>query len=211
VIELEGMLVRSEKESTAKRAHVFITGVTCATPPIAVGMPKTMVVGVCVAVAVEVAVFDVNVDVLVTVAVLSGTCVDVFVAVWVPTIPGVLVTGTVMLSLLEQPATIITGKTAASKNLKIFFIVSPFSFFVKILYLVAISVFFYFTVITVLTSVTEAPRLNTLPLRTVKATLPAVEKAAPALQMIVPSISPPPAALMTAEDPTCQYTFAAFA
>ena len=57
---------------------------------------------------------------------------------------------------------------------------------------------------TVSTSVTEAPRDRTLPFKVTIAVLPAVENAAPAFEMIVPTMVPPPAALIVAALPTCQ-------
>jgi hypothetical protein len=52
--------------------------------------------------------------------------------------------------------------------------------------------------------VTEALSPNARPLRVVMVALPAVEKVTPAEAMMVPTIVPPPAALMVAELPTCR-------
>ena len=57
---------------------------------------------------------------------------------------------------------------------------------------------------TVFTMVTEGPRDNTLPLSVTIVRLPAVENTAPVWEMRVPTIVPPPAALMVAALPTCQ-------
>src|SRR6476469_1399638 len=65
--------------------------------------------------------------------------------------------------------------------------------------------------ITVLTIVTDALSDNTRPLMVARATLPGVEIAAPAWEMMVPTMVPPPAALMVAALPTCQNTFLACA
>src|SRR5215218_7278616 len=67
------------------------------------------------------------------------------------------------------------------------------------------------TLITVLTIVTEAPSDSTRPLMVTRAALPGVEIAAPDCEMMVPTIVPPPAALMVAALPTCQNTFLACA
>src|SRR3954463_10241251 len=67
------------------------------------------------------------------------------------------------------------------------------------------------TLMTVLTIVTDAPSDSTLPFRVARLTLPTVENDAPACEMMVPTIVPPPAALMVAELPTCQNTFLACA
>jgi len=64
-----------------------------------------------------------------------------------------------------------------------------------------------YTFIIVLTSVTEATRLNALPFRVVNVTTPAVEKVTPDIEIIVPSIVPPPAPLIVAALPTCQKIF----
>jgi hypothetical protein len=63
--------------------------------------------------------------------------------------------------------------------------------------------------ITVFTIVTDAFSPNALPFSVVIAVLPAVENVTPALAMMVPTIVPPPAALIVAELPTCQKTFLA--
>src|SRR6185436_1932741 len=63
------------------------------------------------------------------------------------------------------------------------------------------------TLMTVLTRVTDAFRARALPFNVVTVALPAVEIAVDADDMIVPTIVPPPAALMSAELPTCQKTF----
>src|ERR1700722_6092024 len=55
--------------------------------------------------------------------------------------------------------------------------------------------------------VTEALRESALPLSTVCTAFPAVEKVTPAEEMMVPTITPPPAPLMVAALPTYQYTF----
>src|SRR3954469_1689352 len=67
------------------------------------------------------------------------------------------------------------------------------------------------TLITVLTMVTEALSDRTRPLMVVRLDAPAVEIAAPDWLMMVPTIVPPPPALMTAALPTCQNTFLACA
>jgi hypothetical protein len=59
----------------------------------------------------------------------------------------------------------------------------------------------------VFTIVTEATRERALPFNTVCTALPAVEKVTPAVEIMVPVITPPPAALITAALPTYQYTF----
>jgi uncharacterized membrane protein len=59
----------------------------------------------------------------------------------------------------------------------------------------------------VFTIVTEATREMALPFNTVCTAFPGVEKVIPALEMIVPDIIPPPAALIVAALPTYQYTF----
>src|SRR5207245_11427345 len=59
----------------------------------------------------------------------------------------------------------------------------------------------------VLTSVTEAFRARALPFSVVIAALPPVEMLVAADEMIVPTMVPPPAALIVAELPTCQKTF----
>src|SRR3954453_3189041 len=60
---------------------------------------------------------------------------------------------------------------------------------------------------TVLTSVTDAVNARALPFSVVIATTPAVENEVAADEMMVPTIVPPPAALMVAALPTCQKTF----
>src|SRR3954462_9743479 len=60
---------------------------------------------------------------------------------------------------------------------------------------------------TVLTIVTEALRASARPLSVVIAALPGVEKEVAADEMMVPTIVPPPAALIVAALPTCQKTF----
>src|ERR1700675_2843476 len=67
------------------------------------------------------------------------------------------------------------------------------------------------TLMTVSTNVTEAPRDRTLPFKVTTVVLPTVEKAAPACEIIVPTMGPPPAALIVAALPTCQKTFFACA
>ena len=57
---------------------------------------------------------------------------------------------------------------------------------------------------TVLTSVTEAPSEIARPFSVTRLTLPTVENDAPAWEMMVPTMVPPPAALMVAALPTCQ-------
>ena len=64
---------------------------------------------------------------------------------------------------------------------------------------------------TVFTMVTEALRPSARPLSVTNAALPAVENDTPAEAMMVPTMVPPPAALMVAELPTCQKTFLACA
>jgi len=64
---------------------------------------------------------------------------------------------------------------------------------------------------TVLTMVTEAPSESSRPLSVVIAAAPAVEIATPDCVMMVPTIVPPPPALMVAALPTCQNTFLAWA
>ena len=63
----------------------------------------------------------------------------------------------------------------------------------------------------VLTTVTEAFKESALPFNTVCSAFPAVEKVTPAEAMMVPVITPLPAALMVAALPTYQYTFFACA
>src|SRR4051794_14364477 len=65
--------------------------------------------------------------------------------------------------------------------------------------------------ITVLTIVTEALSDSTRPLMVTRLTLPAVEITAPVCVMTVPTMVPPPAALIVAALPTCQNTFLASA
>ena len=67
------------------------------------------------------------------------------------------------------------------------------------------------TLMTVLTMVTDAPKDWTLPFRVTIVVLAAVEITAPAWEMMVPTIVPPPAALIVAALPTCQKTFLACA
>ena len=62
---------------------------------------------------------------------------------------------------------------------------------------------------TVSTRVTDAPRDKTRPCSVTMLVLPAVEKEAPCCEMMVPTMVPPPAALMVAKLPTCQNTFLA--
>ena len=64
---------------------------------------------------------------------------------------------------------------------------------------------------TVSTSVTEAPSDRTLPFSVTIVVLPAVENEAPAWEMMVPSMVPPPAALTVAKLPTAQKMFLACA
>ena len=64
---------------------------------------------------------------------------------------------------------------------------------------------------TVLTMVTEAFRAKALPFNVVMAALPAVENVVAADEMMVPTMVPPPAALMVAELPTRQNMFPACA
>src|ERR1700686_5038102 len=59
--------------------------------------------------------------------------------------------------------------------------------------------------------VTDALRDRARPSRVTRATLPGVEKLTPAEAMMVPTMVPPPAALMVAELPTYQNTFLACA
>ena len=65
------------------------------------------------------------------------------------------------------------------------------------------------TLMRVFTSVTEACRANALPFRVTTATLPAVEVEMPEEAMMVPTMVPPPPALIVAWLPTCQKTFLA--
>ena len=60
---------------------------------------------------------------------------------------------------------------------------------------------------TVLTIVTEAFSASARPLSVVIARLPAVEIVVAADEMMVPTMVPPPAALIVAALPTCQKTF----
>ena len=60
------------------------------------------------------------------------------------------------------------------------------------------------TLITVFTMVTEAVSAMALPLSVVIAALPAVENETAAEAIMVPTMVPPPAALMVAALPTCQ-------
>ena len=60
---------------------------------------------------------------------------------------------------------------------------------------------------TVLTIVTEAFSASARPLIVVIARLPGVEIVVAADEMMVPTMVPPPAALIVAELPTCQKTF----
>ena len=64
---------------------------------------------------------------------------------------------------------------------------------------------------TVFTMVTDALSANALPLSVVIATTPEVENVTPEEAMIVPTIVPPPAALIVAALPTYQNTFLACA
>src|ERR1700732_4615511 len=59
--------------------------------------------------------------------------------------------------------------------------------------------------------VTEALSPNALPLSVVIAALPTVENVTPAAAMMVPTMVPPPAALIVAALPICQNTFLACA
>src|ERR1700733_12768087 len=59
--------------------------------------------------------------------------------------------------------------------------------------------------------VTDALSASARPLSVVTAELPAVENVTPADAMMVPTIVPPPAALIVAAVPTYQYTFLACA
>src|SRR5512133_3568029 len=61
------------------------------------------------------------------------------------------------------------------------------------------------------TMVTDACRAKTLPSSVVISVLPAVENEAPEEAIMVPTILPPPAALIVAALPTCQKTFLACA
>src|SRR6185437_11272123 len=67
------------------------------------------------------------------------------------------------------------------------------------------------TLMTVLTMVTEAFNASARPLSVTTAALPGVENDTPEDAMIVPTIVPPPAALIVAKLPTCQNTFLACA
>ena len=60
---------------------------------------------------------------------------------------------------------------------------------------------------TVFTIVTEAFRANALPFSVTITTLPAVENVVAAEEIMVPTMVPPPAALIVAALPTCQKTF----
>ena len=60
---------------------------------------------------------------------------------------------------------------------------------------------------TVFTMVTEATNEIALPFNTVSVALPAVEKVTPDDAMMLPTMVPPPAPLITAALPTYQYTF----
>ena len=64
---------------------------------------------------------------------------------------------------------------------------------------------------TVLTMVTDALSPSARPLSVTMAVLPGVENDTPEDAMIVPTIVPPPAALIVAKLPTCQNTFLACA
>ena len=64
---------------------------------------------------------------------------------------------------------------------------------------------------TVFTMVTEALSANARPLSVVIAAFPAVENVTPADAMMVPTMVPPPAALIVAALPTYQNTFLASA
>ena len=65
------------------------------------------------------------------------------------------------------------------------------------------------TLMRVFTMVTEAFRASALPSSVTTATLPAVEKVVAAEEIMVPTMVPPPAALIVAVLPTCQNTFLA--
>src|SRR5208283_1322866 len=67
------------------------------------------------------------------------------------------------------------------------------------------------TLMTVFTMVIAAKSASALPFRVVTVALPAVEKVIPALAMMVPAMEPPPAPLMVAALPTCQYTLEGWA
>ena len=60
---------------------------------------------------------------------------------------------------------------------------------------------------TVLTSVTDAVKASARPFSVVTVALPEVENEVAAWEMIVPTMVPPPAALIIAALPTCQKTF----
>ena len=62
---------------------------------------------------------------------------------------------------------------------------------------------------TVFTIVTEETRDNALPSSVSTLTLPTVENTTPELAIIVPTMVPPPPALIVAAVPTCQKTFLA--
>ena len=64
---------------------------------------------------------------------------------------------------------------------------------------------------TVFTIVTDAPNESARPFSVTIATLPAVENDTPDWEMMVPTMVPPPPALMVAALPTCQKTFLACA
>jgi hypothetical protein len=61
----------------------------------------------------------------------------------------------------------------------------------------------------VLTSVTDACSTKALPFSVTTSTLPAVDVEIPEEAMMVPTMVPPPAALIVAALPTCQNTFLA--
>src|SRR5690606_27078505 len=67
------------------------------------------------------------------------------------------------------------------------------------------------TLMMVLTTVTDGPSDSARPSSVVMASAPAVEKAWRACEMMVPTMVPPPPALMIASEPTCQNTFLAWA
>src|SRR5579859_3520527 len=67
------------------------------------------------------------------------------------------------------------------------------------------------TLMTVLTMVTDALSPSARPFSVTTAALPGVENDTPEDAMIVPTIVPPPAALIVAKLPTCQNTFLACA
>src|ERR1700722_6569059 len=67
------------------------------------------------------------------------------------------------------------------------------------------------TLTTVFTIVTEALSPSALPLSVVIAASPGVENVTPADAIMVPTMVPPPAALIVAALPTCQKTFLACA